>query len=122
MSVAVVDQLQSVQVNEQQRKFPARALATLDLQIEHIHEAAIVGQTGQRVAGCQSTQVILQLSLPGNVFGDNLVGFQLALFAEDFSSTEPDLQGRMVLAFPFYFDGIDESYRARLTKQFSSPS
>ena len=37
---------------------------------QHIYEAAIVGQTGQRVAGCLPTEVILQLSLPGDVFGE----------------------------------------------------
>ncbi|OLD58972.1 MAG: hypothetical protein AUF60_07540 [Gemmatimonadetes bacterium 13_1_20CM_69_28] len=61
--------------------------------------------------------MILQLTLPGDVFGDDLVGAQIALLAEDFSSAEPDLHGRMILPLPFYFDGIDESIRARLTQQ-----
>src|SRR5713226_313347 len=120
MSVAVVDCLQSVQVKEQQGKLSARAPATLDLRIEHVYEAAIVGQTGQWIAGCLPTEMILQLSLPGDVFGDDLVGVQLALLAEDFSSAEPNLQGGMVLPLPFYFDGIDESIRARSTQQVCS--
>ena len=94
MPVAIVDSFQSVQIKEQHGKLPIRALAALDFRIEDIHKAAIVGQTGQRIAGCLPTEVILQLSLPGDVFGDDLVGVQLALLAEDFSSAEPDLQSR----------------------------
>src|SRR6266566_2190099 len=107
MSVAVVDSFQIIQVEEQQGKLPARALAALDFQIEHIYEVAIVGQTGQRIAGCLPTEVILQLALSGDVFGNDLVGFQLAPLAENFSPAEPDLHDRMVLSLPFYFDGID---------------
>src|SRR2546425_13377969 len=90
MSVTVVDSFQSVHVKEQQRKLPAGPIAPPDFPVKHIHEVAIVGQPCQRIAGCLSAQVVLQLSLPGNVFGDDLVGFQLALFAEYFSSAEPD--------------------------------
>ena len=76
---------------------------------------AIVSQTGQRIAGGLPAEMILQLSLLGHVFGDDFIGFQLALLAEHFSPAESDLQGRMVLPLPFYFDWIDEDIRARLT-------
>src|SRR5216684_9330987 len=120
MSVTVVDSFQVVHVKKQQSKLPARAVAPLDFRIKHIYEVAIVGQTGQRIAGGLPAEVILQLSLPGDVFGDDFVGFQLALLVEHFSSAEPDLQGRMVLPLPFYFDWIDEGLRVRLTQQLRS--
>ncbi len=43
---------------------------------------AIVGQPSQRIAGGLLAEVTLQLALPGDVFGDDLVTFQLALLAE----------------------------------------
>src|SRR5712692_5773200 len=120
VSVAVVDSFQSVHVKEQQGKFPVGTVAALDFRVEHIHQAAIVGQAGQRIAGCLPAEVILQLSLPGDVFDDDLVGFQLSFFAEDFSSTEPDLPDCPVSPHPFCFYGIDESSRAPLTQQLCS--
>src|SRR5712692_1005009 len=120
MSVAVVDSFLSVHVKKQQGKLPASAAATLDFRIKHIYEVAIISQTGQRIAGGLPAEVILQLALPGDVFGDDFVGFQLALLVEDVSSAEPDLQGRMVLPLPFYFDWIDEGLRVRLTQQLGS--
>src|SRR4029077_937194 len=75
MSVAIVDLLQSVQVKEQQSKLSVRTLTALDFRIEHIYEVTIVGQTGQRITGRLSPKVIFQLPLPGDVFGDDLIGF-----------------------------------------------
>jgi len=50
--------------------------------------------------------VTLELSLPCDVFGDDLVGFQLALFGEHFSSLSRTLRIAWSSA-PFYFEGID---------------
>src|SRR5258708_30448251 len=122
MSEAVVDSFQSLHVKEQQGKLPAGALTSLDLQIEHIHEMSIVGQPRQRIARRLRAKVLLQFSLPGNILGDNFVGFQLALLAEDFSSAQPHFQGGKVLALPIYFDGIGLSIGYGSTHQFLPPS
>src|SRR5216683_7204305 len=122
MSEAVVDSFQPVHVKEQQGKLPAGALTSLDLQIEHIHEMAIVGQPRQRIARCLRAQMLLQFSLPGNILGDNLIGFQLALLAENFSSAQPHFQGGKVLPLPIYFDGIGLSIGNGSAKQLRSPS
>jgi hypothetical protein len=64
--------------------------------------------------------MIFQFSLPGDIFDDDLVGFQVAVFADDFSAAEPDFQGRLILPLPFDFDGLNESIRAPLTQQLCS--
>jgi hypothetical protein len=58
--------------------------------------------------------------LPGHVFGDDFVAFQLSLFAEDFPPAEPHLQECIVLPLPLDFDRFDRSIRARLPQQFGS--
>ena len=45
MPVAIVNELQPVQVKEQQSKLTVAALAALDLQIEYINEVTIVRET-----------------------------------------------------------------------------
>jgi len=55
---------------KQQGKLPARAVATLDFAIQHIHEVAMSWQAPvQRIAGCLPADVILQLRRwAGDVF------------------------------------------------------
>src|SRR6266699_470447 len=120
MSIAVVDSFQSVHVKEQQGKLPARAFTSLDLQIQHIHKVPIVSQTGQRIACCLTAEVILQLPSPGDVFGDNLVGFELAMLAEDVAAGEPHRLGGMVFPLPLYFEGLNLSTCTRLTQLLCS--
>jgi len=56
------------------------------------------------------------------ILGDNLIGFQLALLAENFSSAQPHFQGGKVLPLPIYFDGIGLSIGNGPAKQLRSPS
>jgi len=58
VAVAVVDLLQAVDVEEQDRKRSLRPLRPLDLSIQHVHELAVVGQTGQGIAQRQMPQLL----------------------------------------------------------------
>src|SRR6267143_5274567 len=117
MTVAVVDSLQSIKVQQQQGKLPPGALRTLDFHIQHFRKMAIVGKSRQRVASRLLTEMILQLALFGDILSDDLIAVQLALLTHDFLSAEPDLQGCAVLPLPFYFDGVNGTLLVWLPQQ-----
>ena len=74
MAVAVVQLLQAIHVEKQQRKFPAGAIRTPDFHVQRINQVTIICQSGKGIARCLPAQVVLQFALFGNVFHNDLVG------------------------------------------------
>src|SRR5580704_12286381 len=120
MAVAVVNFFQSVQVKQEQRKLPLRALGSLDLAVEHVYQLAVVRKTRQRILGRLLTEMIFQLTLFCDVFGYYLVTVELPFAAADFPSAEADLQARAVPSLPVDFDRIGFQFSGGVTQQLFS--
>src|SRR5712692_3491363 len=88
MAMAVVDFLQSVEVEQKKRKTPSRASRTLRLRVEHVEQAAVVGQTRERVTGHQMPDLLFHPFALSDVEG----GSQPGGMAVKFNAADGDIQ------------------------------
>src|SRR5262249_53914963 len=71
MAVRVVDFLQSVHVEQQDRKGIARAVVALDFGVKGFDQMAIVGEAGERVAGGKVADVFFGVTVFSGFGGKN---------------------------------------------------
>jgi hypothetical protein len=86
MAKSIVNLLQPIEVEKYNGKFPAGSAGSADLGLQHFEQAAVIGQTGQRIAQRLMPQLVFKPSLLGNVNGDDFVASKVSVVVVDASA------------------------------------
>src|SRR6185312_3345683 len=107
MAELIVDLFQSVEIQQQKREFTSAASGPADLRVQCLKEAAMISQTGEKIARGLVAKLVLDRSLFCNVNGNDFVAGKVLMVVIEATATQPDSQRGPVLSFPFCFDRMD---------------
>jgi len=107
MAKTIVDPFQAIEIEQDERKITPRTLGAANFRMQDFKEAAIVGETGQRIAGSLMAELVFEGALFCDVNDDDFEAGKIPLIVEDTAATEPGFEGRAVLALPLRLDGLN---------------
>src|SRR5579863_3433922 len=107
MPKAIIDFLQSIEIEQEEREFSFGAFGSADFCVQHLEKPAMIRQTSQRVAQRLLPEMILKRTLFGDIHHDDFATHKISPFVKDAASAEPSLQGGAVLSPPLDFDWFD---------------
>jgi hypothetical protein len=105
MAKPIIDFFQTVEIEQNEREFAGGTLGAANLRMQDFEEAAIVGQTGQRIAASLVAELVFESALFGDIHDEDFEAGKIPLFVEGGAAAESCFEGRAVLALPVRLKG-----------------
>jgi len=73
MTKSIVDLFQSIEVQQEKRKFPLGTPGSADLCLQNLEKTAVIGQPSQRITRCLTPESIFKRALLGDIDSNDFV-------------------------------------------------